>query len=226
MPQTPPVRTLPESAYCSTTVPLASARKCCTIVHKTTEQKEKEITWVRAGCVDCLPSSLPPHQLLVLVSGRADGAGQPAPSVSGLAILEAASLAASVGSFLFSWKIGGGGLETPWMRRHTRPVWLTSMARWEEESFWFSLVHEQVAEEHWSQSLEDKALPSGSLNQVEELSIKWHNINPWEDRTVFFLFFTWAGKTDQDPTDQWLLVPPKPSGSPQNFTGFHLLIWN
>lgn len=130
------------------------------------------------------------------------------------------------GFFLFSWKIGGGGLETPWMRRHTRPVWLTSMARWEEESFWFSLVHEQVAEEHWSQSLEDKALPSGSLNQVEELSIKWHNINPWEDRTVFFLFFTWAGKTDQDPTDQWLLVPPKPSGSPQNFTGFHLLIWN
>lgn len=127
MPQTPPVRTLPESAYCSTTVPLASARKCCTIVHKTTEQKEKEITWVRAGCVDCLPSSLPPHQLLVLVSGRADGAGQPAPSVSGLAILEAASLAASVGSFCFPGKLVMEAWKPPgWgdiQDQYGSPVW-------------------------------------------------------------------------------------------------------
>lgn len=167
MPQTPPVRVLPVSAYCSTTLSLASARKCCTIAHETRGQKEKEkvITWVRPGCMDCLPSSLPPHQLILLVSGRADRAGQPASGVSGLATLEAESLAAPVDSFYFPGKLSGD-LETPWMRP-TRPVWLTA-ARWKEESFWFSLVHEQVAEMHWSQSLEDKALPSEHLIRVPQ----------------------------------------------------------
>lgn len=62
-----------------------------------------------------MPSSLPPPPLTVLVSGRADGAGQPAPGVSGLALLEAESLAAPLGSFHFSGRLSGG-LETLWMR--------------------------------------------------------------------------------------------------------------
>lgn len=62
-----------------------------------------------------------------------------------LAIPEAESLAGHVASFYLPGKLSGG-LETPWVRP-TRPAWLTA-ARWDEESFWFSPVHEQVAEVH------------------------------------------------------------------------------
>lgn len=93
--------------------------------------------------MDCLTSSLlPHHKLIVLVSGRADGA---ASGVSGLAISEAETMALLVGSSSFPGKLSGG-LKTLWMRP-TRPVWLTAR-RWQEESSWFSLVHEQVAEVH------------------------------------------------------------------------------
>lgn len=110
--------------------------KWSTIVRKATEQKGKEkvMAGLRAGCgAVCLLHC----SLMVLASGRADRAGQPAPGVSGLAVLEAESLAAHVGYFYFPGELSGG-LETLWMMP-TRPVWLTA-PRWEEESFWFSLA--------------------------------------------------------------------------------------
>lgn len=59
----------------------------------------------------------------------------------------------------------------------------------------FSLVHDQIVEVHWRQSLGDKVLLSGSGWGV------LHQIKPWEGQTGFVLLFTWHGKADYRPKD-------------------------